>query len=633
MSTDPLIGQRLGQYEILGKLGEGGMAAVYKATQTTVDRPVALKVMLDRFASNSELIRRFEAEVKIAASLSHPHIIKVFDYGHHGDMAYIVMELLTGGSLTQLIHERGKLPLDLTVRLFRQVAEALDYAHQRGIIHRDLKPANVLLDSSQNAFITDFGIAKLTDGTKLTMTGAVMGTSAYMAPELWDGTRADARTDGYALGVMLYEMLAGQTPFVADTPLQMMYKHVNGTPPPITTDLRFSPALNALILKALAKHPEDRFQSAGDLAAALSAIVEGRPVSFAVPSPPAQVNIAAAGDKTFVESAPVAKSRAGDRTERLSGPPRRTFSPLLIVGALLILAVIVAVLVIGSGGGQQAAQSTTQTFIAAAPSDVPSQSPDETLIALSATAVPTIPTSTEPPTATVSPSSTVTETPTFTASPTLTNTGTATHTPSPTNTETPTATPTATDTPLPTLTATPTQDIATLIAQTLAVVNNQTALAVSINQTVESQLGATNTAVRTLTLAAEQQATVFAIAAQNGTITAAAATINAQSTALQLTIEAASRPTERPTVTFISRSFNIGDRARVFVTDEGLKLRSGPGVENRIIENLPSGTVVTIIGAPIRAGGLIWWQVRSPNNNEGWSVESANGIQTLRRIQ
>ncbi|MCE7948183.1 MAG: serine/threonine protein kinase [Chloroflexi bacterium CFX4] len=611
MTGDTLIGQRFGQYEILSKLGTGGMAAVYRARQLNVDRFVALKVMLDHFANNTELIQRFQAEVKIAASLSHPHIVKVFDYGQHGEMAYIVMELLTGGSLAQLITERGKLPPDLTLRLFNQIAEALDYAHQNSVVHRDLKPANVLLDSSQNAFITDFGIARLINSTSLTRTGMVMGTAAYMAPELWEGARADSRTDIYALGILLYEMLSGQTPYTAETPLQMMYQHVNALPPPLALDPQLSPALNALLNRALAKRRDDRFGSAKALADALRAALEGKsaPASVVPPAPSA-----APQEATY----PL-PTKAAAQTAKRRG------NPLWIIGAAAVLIVILAVFILTNNSAQQAAVQATQTYLAALPSptEISLFVPTET-----ETLTPT-PTLTETPTVTPSTTTSPTETPSPTATATLTETPSGT--PSPTLTLTATATPTFT--PIPS----PTEDVAVLVAATLNAYSSQTAQALSVQQTVDAQLAdrlnATNTAVRTITLIAEEGATAFAIRSERATITAAAATLNAQSTALQLTVIAAARPTERPTATFVSRTFLIGDRARVFVMDEGLKLRAGPGVQNRIIENLPSGTIVTIIGAPQRVGNLFWWQIRSPSGNEGWSVEAVDGIQTLQRIQ
>jgi serine/threonine protein kinase len=195
-----LIGQQLGQYEITALLGEGGMAVVYRARQTTVKRDVAIKVIKHGLVDKGDFVRRFEREAQTVASLSHPFILKVFDYGQQGDSVYLVMELLTGGSLAGLIR-RGPLSLDMTSRMFDQVASALDYAHRRGIIHRDLKPQNVLLDDEGNAHLTDFGIAKiLSETTALTQSGMAMGTPSYMPPEQWQGRALDARADVYALG-------------------------------------------------------------------------------------------------------------------------------------------------------------------------------------------------------------------------------------------------------------------------------------------------------------------------------------------------------------------------------------------------------------------------------------------------
>jgi serine/threonine-protein kinase len=195
-----LIGQRFGQYDIISLLGKGGMASVYRARQISVDRDVAIKVMKsDLIADDPGFLTRFEREAKTVAALSQAHILKVFDYGQQGDTVYLVMELLTGGSLSSLIR-RGPLAVDHAAQILDQITGALDYAHRRGIVHRDLKPANVLLDEGGDAFLTDFGIAKLLrETTALTQSGVAMGTPAYMAPEQWRGTGLDARADIYAL--------------------------------------------------------------------------------------------------------------------------------------------------------------------------------------------------------------------------------------------------------------------------------------------------------------------------------------------------------------------------------------------------------------------------------------------------
>jgi serine/threonine-protein kinase len=213
-------GQQVGQYHLLRKLGEGGMGQVYLARQEVMGREVAIKFVVDRAASIPEFVERFEREVRVCASLNHAHIIKVFDYNKARNRAagYLVMEYLKGGSLTDLIRKKNPLPLDIVTRLLEQIASALDYAHGKGIIHRDLKPLNVLLDEGGNAYISDFGLAKLKSASTLTQTGTAMGTPYYMPPEEWKGKPAlDHRADIYSLGVILFEMLTGCVPFDAES--------------------------------------------------------------------------------------------------------------------------------------------------------------------------------------------------------------------------------------------------------------------------------------------------------------------------------------------------------------------------------------------------------------------------------
>jgi serine/threonine protein kinase len=284
-----LSGTMLGAYQLLELVGKGGMATVYRAYQVNVGREVAVKILSPDLAGEPEFLSRFEHEARIVAGLQHPNIVAIHDYGRVGQFTYLVMQLMSGGSLDQELHA-GRLPVARVIQLTAQIASALDYAHGRGIIHRDLKPTNVLLDASGNACLTDFGIAKLVTGelvTGLTAAGTVMGTPTYMAPEQWRSEPVDARTDVYALGVLIYQMLAGRVPFISETPHGLMYQHLDAMPPPLRTFRSDLPlAVEPVIRKALAKRREDRYASAGELAHDLDSALRFPAQAVYEPLPP-----------------------------------------------------------------------------------------------------------------------------------------------------------------------------------------------------------------------------------------------------------------------------------------------------------------------------------------------------------
>ncbi len=326
-----LIGQCLGQYEILALLGKGGMAAVYRARQLTIKREVAIKVIKPDVAESDGLARRLEREAEMMASLNHRHIAKLFDYGQQDDVIYLVMELLTGGSLADLI-KHGPVPLARTSRILGEIASALDFAHHRGIIHRDLKPQNVLFDEDGSAILTDFGLAKLLhDSTVLTQSGAVTGTPAYMAPEQWRGEGLDARTDVYALGNIVFEMVTGRPPFVGETLFTMLHLHVNEPPPPIR-DPDVPVGIERVVHKALAKDPASRFESASGMAKAFDAALNNQP---------APALAASARGKARER---VARRRAA-RSVR-PGQQQNWRAPLLVIGVAVLglLTVVVGLL-------------------------------------------------------------------------------------------------------------------------------------------------------------------------------------------------------------------------------------------------------------------------------------------------
>ncbi|PJF41816.1 MAG: hypothetical protein CUN55_11340 [Phototrophicales bacterium] len=260
---DDLTGTLLGDYHIYERIGRGGMSVVYRASKQDGSPDVAIKVM-DTAPDTRELfLKRFEQEAHIVNEMDHPNILPLLDYGLHNGYPYMVMPLMTGGTLGDILRKHPLSQTDAGGWLY-QIAMALDHAHSRGVIHRDLKPTNILLDDRGHAFLTDFGIARLLNLTSsLTMTGNVVGTPTYMAPEQWRGEEATPLTDIYGLGILVYLMLTGHPPFKADTPHALMYKHLNEPPPPISVFVEgVKPEVDAVVRKAIAKLPSERYQSA-----------------------------------------------------------------------------------------------------------------------------------------------------------------------------------------------------------------------------------------------------------------------------------------------------------------------------------------------------------------------------------
>lgn len=268
-----LVGSTLGQYQILDELGRGGMAIVYKAWQPSLRRYVALKVLLPYLIDDHEFVQRFQQEAIVAANLNHTNIVTIYEVGQQEGRIFITMEYVDGRSLEQLVLDEGGIPLDRTVRILQQVADALDYAHQRRFVHRDIKPANILLTSENHVVITDFGIAKALEGSgataRLTTSGAILGTPAYMSPEQIQGQAVDYRTDLYSFGIVAYEMLSGQVPFDGTT-TALLYAQVNNPPPSI---VQLNPSLPAhiewVLSRMLAKYPSERFPNAREFVKAL----------------------------------------------------------------------------------------------------------------------------------------------------------------------------------------------------------------------------------------------------------------------------------------------------------------------------------------------------------------------------
>jgi serine/threonine-protein kinase len=273
-------GTTIGAFRVEGLLGRGGMASVYRAVQTRLDRPVALKVLNPALAADENLFERFKIEGINAARLDHANIVPIYEAGEDAGYAFLAMKLIDGESFSSVIARHRVLPSDDTIRILAEVARALDYAHGRGFVHRDVKPANVLIDRSQNVFLSDFGLSKDMGSRGITSTGQWMGTAEYMAPEQAAGRTIDFRADLYGLGCVAFECVTGDVPYSADNALGVMMAHVNAQIPDASArNPSLPPAVDRVIRRAIAKAADDRYPAALAFVDSLAAAASGHPLT------------------------------------------------------------------------------------------------------------------------------------------------------------------------------------------------------------------------------------------------------------------------------------------------------------------------------------------------------------------
>ncbi len=350
-----------GRYRILRKLGSGGMANVYLAEDEELGRRVAIKILNERYAGDDLFIERFRREAKSAAGLSHPNIVSIYDRGEAEGTYYIAMEVIEGRSLKELIMTHGALPVHTAIGYAKQLLEALRFAHRHGIIHRDIKPHNVLVSADQQVKaneprlkVTDFGIARH-GASQMTEAGSIMGTAQYLSPEQARGAPVTAASDLYSAGVVLYEMLTGKVPFTGDSAIEIAMKHVNELPkPPSSLRPEIPPELDQIVLRALAKDPEDRYQTAEEFIEDLERVEAGLPISRSTATAATAILAGAAVGEatellsespTRVAPAPIPPQHRPPTyppSSPYDEPPRRRkrWVPWLLVGLLLAAAIL-----------------------------------------------------------------------------------------------------------------------------------------------------------------------------------------------------------------------------------------------------------------------------------------------------
>ncbi len=480
-----------GRYRVLRPLGTGGMASVYLAEDLRLGRRVAVKILHEQFASDPSFVARFEGEGRMAAALSHPNIVQIYDVGHDNDRRYIVMEYVEGETLKETVVRQGALPVPRALAIIGGVLSALEFAHAHNLIHRDIKAQNILLTRDGAVKVTDFGIAREVGGgaaPTLTATGMIIGTAQYFSPEQAQGRPATAQSDVYSAGVVLYEMLTGRLPFEGDNPFAVAMQQINGVPPqPTRLNAAIPPAVEAVVLRALAKEPANRFASARDMKAAVDGALGGSneptrvsrastaPTVVARPAAPPSVPRLATGSGATGATVPRVTVSAAIPPPR---PLRRGLWPLvLFVAALLALGAGYLVAHGGAFGGGAAPTETPTVFvtatITATDTPAPATATGQPIVIPPASATPSatpVPTPHRRPAtatatalvvdATATAAAMASQTPAATATPTM---APPTDTPPP-NTDTPTATslpatpttvPTATSRPVPSNTPTP----------------------------------------------------------------------------------------------------------------------------------------------------------------------------------
>jgi len=332
-----------GRYRIMRKLGSGGMADVYLAEDEELGRRVAIKILNDRHANDEQFVERFRREAKNAAGLSHPNIVSIYDRGEAEGTYYIAMEYLDGRSLKELVVARGPLPIQDAIAATRQVLGALRFAHRKGVVHRDIKPHNVMADADGRLKVTDFGIARA-GVSQMTEAGSIIGTAQYLSPEQARGAAVDQRSDLYSVGIVLYEMLTGQVPFTGESPVEIAMKHLSDTPrPPSMLRPEIPPDLDMVVLRALAKNPEDRFQTAEEMDAELERVAAGAGVTAETAD--AATAVLSGATLSNAPTAIVPPRRPPPRATssyRYADPPprRRSFWPWLLAILLVALALV-----------------------------------------------------------------------------------------------------------------------------------------------------------------------------------------------------------------------------------------------------------------------------------------------------